>query len=267
MILVADNLQITNQTIESAINQLNPVPIQELVRQCESAGAQAIDINPGPLTRNPEKKMTFLVETVQSVTQLPLLLDTANHKALKAGLMTGKNHPSTPIINGFSLEPKKLEHILPLAKKFRSKIIGYLLYPNSHVPIDEADCIHVALALYQEFSKAGLENEQLIIDPVVAPVVWENGIRHNMSMLSVMRNLPDLLDFSVQTIAGISNLTTGKIPKEKKQILEQSFFPILAASGLSMALLNVFHSQTMQTARACDALLSPEIFSWTEIST
>ncbi len=262
MLLIADNLQITNPVIATAIDKLDPAPIQEMVKNCESAGAQAIDINPGPLTRDPEKKMTFLVEAVQSVSRLPLLLDTSNPKAMEAGLMAAINHPEPPIINGFSLEPQKLEYILPLTKKYHTRIIGYLLYPNSNVPIDEADCISVLLDLYGQFQAAGLENDQLIIDPVVAPVIWEDGIRHNISILSVMRQLPDLLGFSVKTIAGISNLTTGKIPKDKKQILEQSFLPVLASSGLSLALLNVFHSQTTQTARACEALLTPGIFSW-----
>jgi 5-methyltetrahydrofolate corrinoid/iron sulfur protein methyltransferase len=265
VLLVADNLQITNSIIEDAINQMNPKQIQDLVKKCETAGAQSIDINSGPLSKNPGKKMAFLVETVQSVTRLPLLLDTSNHKALEAGLLASRNHASPPVINGFSLEPKKLEYILPLAKKYHTKIIGFLLYPNSHVPIGEADCISVTLELYQKFQDAGLDNEQLIIDPVVAPVIWEDGIRHNISILSLMKKLPDLLGFSVQTIAGISNLTTGKIPKDKKQLLEQSFLPIIASSGLKMALLNVFHQPTMQTARACDALLTPGIFSWANL--
>lgn len=265
MILAADNLQIINPVIETAINQMDSGPIQALVKKCESAGAQAIDINSGPLNKNPEAKMTFLVEAVQSVTRLPLLLDTSNHRALEAGLLASRNHPVPPVINGFSLEPSKLENILPLAKKYHTKIIGYLLYPNSHVPTDETDCISVALELYQKFQAAGLDNDQLIIDPVVAPVIWENGIRHNINILSVIKNLPDLLGFPVQTIAGISNMTTGKIPKDKKRLLEQSFLPIIASSGLTMALLDVFHQQTMQTARACNALLSPGVFSWAEI--
>jgi 5-methyltetrahydrofolate corrinoid/iron sulfur protein methyltransferase len=265
MILVADNLQITNPVIEAAINQRERIPIQDLVKKCESAGAQAIDVNPGPLTRDPETKMTFLVEAILSVTRLPLLLDTSNPKAMEAGLKACRNSSARPIINGFSLEEKKLEHLLPLAKKYQTKIIGYLLYPNSQVPIDEADCISVALELYQKFQAAGLDNDQLIIDPVIAPVIWEDGIRHNIIVLSIIKNLPDLLGFPVQTIAGISNLTTGKIPKEKKALLEQSFLPIVGSAGLKLALLNVFHQQTMQTARACNALLSPGIFSWTEI--
>lgn len=77
------------------------------------------------------KEMEFMVETVQEVSDLPILIDIANPKALEAGLRVSRNKA---IINGFSLEPAKLEPILPLTKKFETDIIGYLLYPNGHVP-------------------------------------------------------------------------------------------------------------------------------------
>jgi len=262
MLIVADNLQITNPRIQAALDQMNPEPIRELVTRCVAAGAQAIDINSGPLSRNPEERMAFLVETVQSATALPLILDTSNPRALEAGLITCRNKT---IINGFSLEPRKLSAILPLAKKHHTDIIGYLLYSDSHVPIGEEDCIQVALELFDAFKKAGLENEQLIIDPVVAPVIWEDGMRHNQSVLSLIRMLPDILGFPVRTIAGISNLTTGNLPFDKKHLLERAFLPMLATAGLSMALVNVFHRETLQTAGICNSFLNPGVFSWVSI--
>ena len=259
MLLAADNLQITNRIIEKAVKDLNPRPIQAMIKKCEAAGADAIDINSGPLSRDPEKKMTFLVESVQEVTNLPLLLDTTNPKALKAGLEISKNKT---IINGFSLEPAKLEFILPLAKKYDTDIIGYLLYPNSHVPHDESERLNIAVELYREFQKADINDKHLIIDPVIAPVMWENGNIQDIEILSVIRNLPDLLGFPVKTIAGISNLTTGAGPKDKKLILEKTYVSMLAAAGLSIALMNIFHSDTVQTARACNSLQSKQIFTW-----
>ena len=262
MLLVADNLQITNGIIEKAVKNLDPKPIQEMVKKCEAARADAIDINSGPLSRDPEKKMAFMVESVQEVTAWPVLLDTTNPKALKAGLEVSKNKT---IINGFSLEPAKLEFILPLAEKYDVDIIGYLLYPNSHVPHDESERLNIAVELYGEFQKAGIDNERLIIDPVVAPVMWENGNIQDMEILSVIRNLPDLLGFPVRTIAGISNLTTGAGPKDKKLLLERTYVPMLAAAGLSMALMNISHQDTVQVARACNSLQSRNIFTWEEV--
>ena len=259
MILVADNLTVTNRIIAKAIDAMDPGPIQDLVFQCERAGAEAIDVNPGPLTKDPEEKMTFLVATVQSVTGLPLLLDTTNPKALEAGLRVSLN---PVIINGFSLEPKKLEFILPLAKRYDADIIGYLLYPNGHVPAGEDDLVQIALDLYGEFKKAGMDDNRLIIDPVVAPLMWENGLHHNQNILSVIRSLPDLLGFPVRTIAGISNLTSGPGPVGKKRLAEQTFIPMLAAAGLTFALLNVLIPDTIRIARMSQMFLNTDVFSW-----
>jgi len=262
MLLVADNIRITDKKIESAVNELNPSPIQEMAKKCEAAGADAIDINSGPLSREPEKRMTFLVEAVQDVSDLPVLIDTANPKAMKAGLEANKK---IAVINGFSLEPAKLEMMLPLAKKFQTRIIGYLLYPNGHVPHDGAERLNVAVLLYEAFQKAGLENDQLVIDPIIAPVMWQNGNIQNMDIISVIKTLHDLLGFNVSTIAGLSNLTSGQGDKEKKRLLESVYLPMLAASGLGMALMNMFHEETVMVAKACNILMNQKIFSWEDL--
>lgn len=259
MIIVADNLQITNPAISLAIDDLDPAPVTGLVKTCIAAGAQALDINPGPLSRDPEEKMTFLVEAVQSVTDLPLLLDTTNPKALEAGLNAAKN---PAIINGFSLEPAKLDTILPLAAQYQADIIGYLLYPDSQVPVDEADCLDVATRVFEAFSSIGCDPAHLIIDPVIAPMIWDNGGRHNQAVLSVLRHLPDLFGFPVRTIAGISNLTAGPAPQNKRLLLETTFAPMLAAAGLTHALLNIRHTDTIRRLQAGEILLQPGIFAW-----
>ena len=66
----------------------------------------------------------------------------------------------------------------------------------------------------------------------------------------------------VRTIAGLSNLTTGQGEKEKKLRLEGAYLPMLAASGLNMVLMNAFHTETVRIARACNALLRDNIFTW-----
>ena len=259
MDIVADNLTITNAIIADAVQRMNPEPIQKLVKRCEAAGAGMIDINSGPLTRRPEELMTFLVNSVRKASNLPLLLDTSNPVALEAGLRVCQGKA---IINGFSLEPDKLTYILPLARKFETRIIGYLLYPDSNVPADGAERLTVALELYSRFSEAGLASAQLIIDPVIPPLIWQNGHIQAVEVVNVIRTLPDLLGFKVQTIAGISNLTTGPCDKGRKPVFEQVYTAMLAEAGLSMALVNVFHTGTMAAIRACNILTSTKIFSW-----
>lgn len=262
MIIVADNIQITNELIGNALETQNPYPIQELVKLCENAGANALDINPGPLLRDPEKKMTFLVEATQEVSDLPIVLDTSNHKALESGLLACKKKA---VINGFSLQPEKLEHILPLAKKYHTDIIGYLLFPNSHVPPDASQRLNIAFEIYTKCMDAGIDKEQLIIDPVIVPILWQNGKKQAREVLTVIRTLPELLGYSVRTIAGISNLTTSPGERDKKLLLEQSYVAMLAEAGLNMALVNVFHQGTINTIKACNGLTNDKIFTWEEI--
>jgi 5-methyltetrahydrofolate corrinoid/iron sulfur protein methyltransferase len=105
----------------------------------------------------------------------------------------------------------------------------------------------------------------LIIDPIVAPLMWQDGNSQDMEILSVIRTLPELLGFDVRTIGGLSNLTTGKGDRVKKLFMEETYLPMLLEAGLSMVLMDVFHEKTMRAARACRALMSPKVFSWEEV--
>jgi 5-methyltetrahydrofolate corrinoid/iron sulfur protein methyltransferase len=254
--IVADNLHVIRPDIARALDSLDPGPIQALVRRCVQAGAQAIDLNCGPLTRAPEKRMTFLVETVQAVTDLPLLLDTTNPKALAAGLAAGGGRAT---INGFSLEPAKLEGILPLARQYNAEIVGYLLHPDSRVPHEADELMALAVALFAAYRAQDLDPARLIIDPVIAPLAWPDGTRHNRAALTLIRQLPELLGTRVRTMAGLSNLASGPIPLTRKIALEQAFLPMLAAAGLDLLLVNVMHGPTLDTARLCAGLLGEEI--------
>ena len=172
MRLIADNLRITQKAVEIAVAEKDPLPLQVMAKGCEMAGADGIDINSGPLYRDPEARMAFMVEAVQEVTPLPLILDTSNPKALKAGLHACKT-PAT--LNGLSLEPSKLEHILPLAAAHQSDLVCYLLFPNGHVPPDSTERLNVAVLLYQRCLEAGIEPDRVIIDPVIVPLSCRMG--------------------------------------------------------------------------------------------
>jgi len=259
MIVVADNLRITLPTIGRAMARLDPEPIQQMVSACMNAGAQFIDINSGPLSRSPEEKMTFLVRTVQATVDLPLVVDTTNPIAMAAGLEACDRRA---VINGVSLEPAKLQRMLPLARQYDADIIGYLLHPDGQVPTNAAGRMEAAIQLFEEIEKHGILAERLIIDPIVAPLAWQDGNRQNMGVLEVIRTLPDLLGFPVRTIAGLSNLTTGAPDADTRRCYQSTFLPMLAAVGLDMVLMNALDPALMQVARCCRNITAEAIFSW-----
>lgn len=259
MIVVADNLRITLPAIGRAVERLDPGPIRQMVGDCLDAGAQAIDINSGPLYRSPEEKMTFLVRTVQKTVDLPIMLDTANPRAMEAGLAACSKNS---MINGVSLEPRRLKRILPLARQYDCDVIGYLLGPDGHVPADAPGRMGAAVALFNEMQTAGISPERIIIDPVVAPLAWQDGNRQNMAVLEVIRTLPELLGFPVRTIAGLSNLTTGAPDADTRRFYQSAFLPMLVAAGVSMILLNVLDPDIMRLAGSSHRIADRTVFSW-----
>jgi 5-methyltetrahydrofolate corrinoid/iron sulfur protein methyltransferase len=179
--------------------------------------------------------------------------------AMRAGLEAAKNRV---IINGFSLEPRKLEMILPLAKEFDADIVGFLLYPDSRVPKNEAERFEIALELMDKAERAGVAKERVIIDPVVPPLAWTDGIAQARAVLEVVRILPEVLGFAARTIGGISNLGTGAGDKTKRRLLEQSYVAMLASAGLDFALMDILDADLVPSAMVSGLLAKEEIFSW-----
>ncbi len=259
MIIVADNLRITGRKIEKALSDFDPVPVQQLAVACKNAGAHYMDINSGPLKHDPVQKMTFLVETAMNASGLPVCIDTVNPSAIDAGIAAAKGRA---IINGFSLEPSKIENILTLARKYNVPIIGYLLGPDGHAPASADERLTIAVELLNTFEQAGLDPGNLIIDPVVSPLLWRDGLHRNRELLTVIRILPDLLGFPVKTIAGLSNLTAGSRPGVNRETVEIAFLSMMAAAGLDYVLMNVLNPVTAEIAGLCDMLMSADAFAW-----
>jgi 5-methyltetrahydrofolate corrinoid/iron sulfur protein methyltransferase len=259
MKLIADNLRITRPDIRRALQQLDPKPVQDLVKACEARGAWAIDVNTGPLGKQAETGMRFFMEAVQAATDLPLLIDTANPDAMAAGVKAAKNRI---ILNGFSLENRKLERILPLAREHDADIVGFLLYPDSRVPNDAAQRLEVAMELLEAAEAAGVAKERVIIDPVIPPMAWADGIIQARQVLEVIRTLPDLLGFPVRTIGGVSNLGTNAPDRAARLVIEQSYIAMLASAGLSFALLDILNPDLVKAARVSGILATENIFSW-----
>ena len=262
MLIVADDLQSLKPGIDRAVSQRDPEPIRQMVGQCLRRGAEALDLNVGPLPRDAAATMRFWIETVRSETRVPLLLDTPNPVALEAGLQAVGH---SGIVNGVSPEPEKLVHILPLARHFDVDLVGFLLTPDGQVPVTLDDRLDAAHLLCSRVQEAGIGLHRLIIDPVVAPIAWENGIERNRDLLRLLGHLEALAGEPVRTIAGISNLGAGAPDREKRRRLEQAFVPMLAAAGLSMALLSVFNPDTVATARVSRLLGGGRVFAWAEV--
>jgi 5-methyltetrahydrofolate corrinoid/iron sulfur protein methyltransferase len=149
-----------------------------------------------------------------------------------------------------------------MAGHYDCDIIGYLLRTDGQVPVDATGRMEAAVNLFSECQQAGIQPQRLIIDPVVAPLTWQDGNHQNMAVLEVIRTLPDLLGFPVRTIAGLSNLTTGAPDPSTRRRYQHAFLPMLAAAGLNMILMNVFDSTITRLNESCRDITGGAVFTW-----
>lgn len=262
MRLIADNIHILNPVVARAVDTKDPGPITDLARRYAAWGAEAIDVNPGPKSASRPQAMDLCVRAVRAGTDLPVVLDSNNPELLHQGLQAS---PGRAIINGFSLEPAKVDTILPLAVEHGLPIVGFLLHPNGHVPKGVDERLQLASELVSVSTRAGLDTSQLIIDPVLAPLGWDDGTEQAQSVLTCIRMLPQLCGTDIQTMIGLSNLISGATHPAAPH-LEALYLARLAEAGLNYALLNMHRGHALGCARFCSIIEHGKVFSWAEFA-
>jgi 5-methyltetrahydrofolate corrinoid/iron sulfur protein methyltransferase len=247
LIVAADNLNILNPVVAQALDVLDPLPLQELARRLEQAGANLIDINPGFLPPRRHDRMAFMVEAVQQVTGLRLILDSPDARVLARGLAAADK---PPILNACTLEEKKLREILPLAAKHQTDLVLLLLDARSFPAASLEGKITLALELREHALAAGLTDARLIIDPVLPNLTWPDVWAQVGEVVKTIRLLHggELWGEAARTMAGLSNLRSG-LRQTYPVKVEEAVLGVLAGGGLGIALIDVLQPGLMETVK------------------
>ncbi|MBI4180339.1 MAG: dihydropteroate synthase, partial [Chloroflexi bacterium] len=202
MILIGENINIMSKTIGAAMRERNPKPIQELALAEAKAGADYLDINIGPARRGGDVMMSWVVNTVQEVTALPLSLDTANPVAMEAGLKVCRGKA---LINSVSLQPERLARELPLVVKYKASMIG-LLWGVEGMPRDANERCMYTVDLVYKANEIGIPNEDIWIDLILPPVSVEiNQVKACLEFMSMLGEIAP----GCKSIVGLSNISNG----------------------------------------------------------
>lgn len=239
MKFAADNLHGLNPDIAEALKKLDPEPIRKLVKRFENAGADFIDINPGHLSRKNEDRMAFLVETVQSTTNHRLILDSSDPRLLEIGLGVAKDNP---ILSALSMEPTKLQGILPLAKSSNSELVILLMDAKSFTPPTVDEKISLALELRSICLDYGIDSDRLIFDPVLPNITWPDAMFRIREAIKTVRLLSSGAVFQehARTMCGVSNIRSG-VKKLFPENLEVLAIGGLAGAGIEILLANALN--------------------------
>jgi 5-methyltetrahydrofolate--homocysteine methyltransferase len=217
------------------------------------AGAQMLDVNAGiPLADEPAI-LAHTVELVQSITDVPLSIDSSVVEALEAGLSA---YRGKPLVNSVTGEDEQMERVLPLVAKHGAAVVAIT---NDETGISEDPDVRfeVARRIVSRAEDHGISREDVVVDPLVMPIGAMGTAGRQVFRL--LRRLRD--ELRVNTTCGASNVSFG-LPNRTG--LNAAFLPMAIASGLTSAITSPLHAEMLQAIKAADVLMGndPHCASW-----
>jgi 5-methyltetrahydrofolate corrinoid/iron sulfur protein methyltransferase len=240
MIIIGENIHVIARAVSTAIRERDAKVIQDLAKAQADSGADYIDLNLGPLSKNPEETMQWVVNTAQEVTDLPLSLDTMNPVAMEAGLKVCKKRP---LLNSASGKTESKERMLPLAKKYNCDVVISVITDKGMPPdVDsKTDSIMDTVGYANEL---GIPNEDIWVDPIILPVSTAGeGQKFAVANLEFIKILQDVLP-GVKSTVGLSNISNG-VPNELRPILNRTYMLMLGRNGLYSAIADALDKEFM----------------------
>jgi 5-methyltetrahydrofolate--homocysteine methyltransferase len=218
-----------------------------------TAGAQMLDVNAGvPLADEP-KILADSIKLIQSLTDVPLCIDSSIVEALKRGLEV---YEGKALLNSVTGEEERLESVLPLVKKFGCAVIG-ISNDDTGISEDINVRFEVAKKIVERAMDHGIPKEDVIIDPLVMPVGAINDAgRQVLELIKKLQN-----ELKVNTTCGASNLSFG-LPN--RHGLNTAFIAMAIASGMPCAITNPLEKEIMQSIKGANVVMGhdPECSDW-----
>ncbi len=209
-----------------------------------AAGAHMLDVNAGiPLADEPAM-LARAITLVQSITDVPLSIDSSIIAALEAGLAV---YQGKPLVNSVTGEEEKLEAILPLIKKYNVPVVAI---SNDETGISEDPDVRYAVAkrIVERALDHGIPREDVIVDPLVMPI--GAMATAGQQVFRLVRRLRE--ELGVNTTCGASNVSFGMPDRER---INAAFLPMAIASGLTSAITNPLAAEVKAAIMAADVLM------------
>jgi len=226
--------------------------VSDALAQVE-AGAHMLDVNAGiPLADEP-RILAEAVELVQSVTDVPLAIDSSIVAALESGLAAYKGKA---LVNSVTGEEDRLESVLPLVKKYGAAVVAI---SNDETGISEDPDVRfeVARKIVERAEDHGIPRSDVIVDPLVMPIGAINSAGRQVFQL--LRRLRE--ELRVNSTCGASNISFG-LPARNG--LNAGFLTMAIGAGMTSAITNPMHAELVQAIMAADVMAGndPECRRW-----
>ena len=248
MMIVAERINSSRKSVAQAMEVQDKGFIQNEARIQVEAGADYIDVNAGSFIGEETELLKWVVEVVQETTDVPLCIDSPDPEVIKAVLPL-LHRP--PMVNSITMEPVRLEGILPLVAEQKAKVIG-LCQSEDTLAETVDDKVRLAGLLVEEVSKAGISLDDLYIDPLVYPIS-----SNPVSALAVLEAIERIMkEFpGVHTICGLTNVSYG-LPSRK--LINRTFLVAAITKGLDAVIMDPTDNALFGALKAALAVVSKD---------
>ena len=213
-----------------------------------AAGAHMLDVNAGiPLADEPAL-LAKAVQLVQSITDVPLSIDSSIIAALEAGLAVYKGKP---LVNSVTGEDEVMERVLPLVKKYGAAVVAI---SNDETGISEDPDVRFGIAkrIVNRAADHGIPASDIVVDPLVMPIgAMGTAGQQVFRLLGRLRN-----ELGVNTTCGASNVSFG-LPQ--RNMITGTFLAMAIASGMTSAIMNPMHPEVRDCVMAADVLAGNDL--------
>jgi len=214
------------------------------VAQQVAGGAMMLDVNMGAPLADEAELMTRAVQLIQSLTDLPLCLDSSIIEVLEAGLAA---YQGKALVNSVTAEDERLDAILPLVKRHGAAVIAL---PNDEEEIPEEPARRLELArkiVDVATGQYGIPIEDIVFDPLAMPVGADTSlVLTTLETISLLRD-----EFGVNTTLGASNVSFGM---PDRHAIGAAFLPMAVTHGLTSAIMDARSPQLVSAVKAADLL-------------
>jgi 5-methyltetrahydrofolate--homocysteine methyltransferase len=218
-----------------------------------AAGAHMLDVNAGiPLADEPAI-LAKAVQLVQSITDLPLSIDSSIVAALEAGLAVYKGKA---LVNSVTGEEERLEAVLPLIKKYGAAVVAI---SNDETGISEDPDVRfeVAKKIVHRAADYGIPACDVVVDPLVMPIGAIN--KAGVQVMHLLHRLK--YELKVNTTCGASNVSFGLPAREA---VSATFLTMAIGAGMTSAIMNPLHLEIVKACMAADVMMGhdPDCARW-----
>ena len=210
-----------------------------------AGGADVLDINMGvPLTDEADL-LARAITLVQSLTDLPICIDSSVVEALEAGLAA---YQGRALVNSVTAEDDRMAAILPLVKRYDAAVIA-LPNDEDEIPMEADRRLELVARIVEvATTEYGIAVEDIVIDPLAMPIGADTSVVQ--TTLTTMRRIRD--EYGLNMTCGASNVSFGM---PNRHAIGAAFLPMAMTAGLTSAIMDARTPQIVEAVKAADLLL------------